>query len=127
MRACDLPPPPEHDEQAVVIEWWNLRCRRYKLPPFALFAIPNGGHRHPAVAGKLRAEGVRSGIPDLCLAAARSVWHGLYVEMKSLTGDAKPSQLEVGDFLRNQQYRFEVCRGATQAIKVIHEYLEGVP
>ena len=29
------------------------------------FAVPNGGHRRKATAGKLKAEGVKAGVPDL--------------------------------------------------------------
>ena len=41
-------------------------------PQLALiFAIPNGGKRHIGTARKLKAEGVRSGVPDIFLACPR--------------------------------------------------------
>ena len=32
-----------------------------------LYAIPNGGHRHKAMSAELKAEGVKPGVPNLCL------------------------------------------------------------
>jgi hypothetical protein len=51
-----------------------------------LFAIPNGGARHKAIAGKLRAEGVRAGVPDICLPVPRGEYHGLFIELKRPKG-----------------------------------------
>jgi hypothetical protein len=47
-----------------------------------LHAIPNGGHRHKATAARLKAAGVKAGVPDICLPVARGDWHGLYIELK---------------------------------------------
>ena len=46
-----------------------------------IFAIPNGGARHPAVAYKLKAEGVLRGVPDLYIPE----WK-LWIEMKRIKG-----------------------------------------
>ena len=48
----------EKTEQIAFCEWLTLKGYLY-------FAIPNGGHRHPAVAAKLKAEGATPGVPDL--------------------------------------------------------------
>lgn len=77
----------EHDLQAAVIAECDLRANqdpRWRL----LFAIPNGGQRSKATAGKLKAEGVKAGVPDLCLAVPRAetrahpAYHGLFLELK---------------------------------------------
>ena len=44
--------------------------------------MPNGGHRNKATAGKLKAEGVRAGVPDLMLLYPRHGYHGLVIELK---------------------------------------------
>lgn len=53
---------------------WHERC----VPREAadLIAIPNGGHRRKSVAGKLKAEGQRSGATDLIivLPGGRVAW-----------------------------------------------------
>ena len=36
-----------------------------------MFRIPNGGSRHPAEAARLKAQGVKAGVPDLCIPVAR--------------------------------------------------------
>jgi hypothetical protein len=33
------------------------------------FAVPNGGQRNKVVASKLKAEGVKAGVPDICIVA----------------------------------------------------------
>ncbi|MHC1792149.1 VRR-NUC domain-containing protein [Solidesulfovibrio sp.] len=114
----------EHDEQCIVI------ARAEVLAPSVpelrlLFAIPNGGHRHKAVAGKLQAEGVRKGVPDLCLPVSRGGFHGLYVELKAQRdGRVSDEQKEWIAALQAQGYRAEVCVGADAAWRVICEYLE---
>ena len=35
-----------------------------------LYAVPNGGYRNAREAARFKAEGVRSGVPDLCLAVS---------------------------------------------------------
>ena len=90
-----------------------------------LFAIPNGGHRHKAVAAKLKAEGVRPGVPDLCLPVARGLHHGLYIELKTLKPKRNPTTEQ--DWwlkeLANQGYATFCCRGHKAAISVIQDYL----
>jgi hypothetical protein len=75
----------EHDEQVALSRWVTLLQPRH--PELALLhAIPNGGHRHKAVAVRLKAEGVKRGVPDLCLPVPRGGHHGLYLEMKTRQG-----------------------------------------
>ena len=56
----------EHQEQVALFRWAEFAIARW--PELALmYAIPNGGHRHKAVAAGLKAEGVKRGVPDVCL------------------------------------------------------------
>lgn len=129
--------PSEHQEQAAVIKWWWLNCKRYGLPHFALFAIPNGGARDSITGARLKAEGVRPGVYDLMLAKDKSVRnenregygstiaisHGLFIEMK--VGDNKPSpaQVEFGEYLARANYSTAVCYSAAEAINALEIYL----
>lgn len=114
--------PSEHQEQVALFEWAALAVATH--PELRLLhAIPNGGARHPAVAAKLKAEGVKPGVPDVCLPVPRGRWHGLYVEMKSQSGRLRDSQREFGELLSIQGYRVVVCLSWDEARNQILEYL----
>lgn len=116
----------EHTEQCEVIEWWEMRARDEGIDPRVLFAIPNGGVRHIGEAVKLKAEGVRKGIPDLFLAHPVAPFHGLFIEMKkSRGGKVSDDQRECIQFLSNEGYACTVARGADDAISCIDTYLNG--
>ena len=89
-----------------------------------LYHIPNGGSRNKAEAADLKRQGVRSGVPDLCLASPRRVWHGLYIEMKRKGGKVSDNQNEWITNLRQQGYRVEVAYNCEQAIDILVEYLK---
>jgi hypothetical protein len=89
-----------------------------------MFAIPNGGQRHPAVAAKLKAEGVKAGVPDIFLAWPSGNYHGLFVEMK--VGKNKPSKLQeewiAGLFAAG--YACVVCYGFEAAKLAVCDYMK---
>jgi len=113
----------EHDEQVALITWCRYHVGRWPELDL-LFAIPNGGHRHPAVAGKMKAEGVRAGVPDLFLPVSRGLWNGLFLELKTATGRWTPEQREWICRLEGQGYRAEVCKGWEAAAAVIEDYMQ---
>ncbi len=112
----------EHDEQAALFKWATLHTGRY--PELALlFAIPNGGKRDPATAVRLQAEGVKPGVPDVCLPVARQGWHGLFIELKYGRNKPEPRQLEWLERLTEQGYLAIVCWGWQEAVEAVKEYL----
>lgn len=112
----------EHSEQVVVVN----RIRHF-YPEVLVFAIPNGGFREKKEAGRLKAEGVLSGIPDLLVATSRAGYHGLFIEMKRLTGGSVSAiQKERIAKLRQEGYKVEVCKGAEAAWEVVQNYLQSV-
>jgi hypothetical protein len=116
----------EHAEQAALFRWAEFA--RSRLPELAmLYAVPNGGHRHKATAARLKAEGVKRGVPDVCLPVARSGAHGLYIELKTERGKATPEQLGWIRALRRQGYAAEVCHGWESARSMIEHYLTAGP
>ena len=79
------PVPTESEEQQMLMRWASLASGAN--PELRLlYHVPNGGSRGKAEAGRFRAEGVKSGVPDLCLPVARGKWHGLYIELKRTKG-----------------------------------------
>jgi hypothetical protein len=120
-----------HDEQAAIFErarWYAGQHPELDL----LFAVPNGAklpftgkgkHRWSPEAQRLKKEGLRRGVPDMCLPVARLGYHGLFIELKY--GDNKPScdQAEYLDRLTEQGYLAVVCWGSNEAWNIICEYL----
>ena len=71
----------EADEQKAVLQWCVLMEGRWSELEY-LYHVPNGGSRNAKEAANLKAQGVRAGVPDLELPAARGVYTGLHIEMK---------------------------------------------
>jgi hypothetical protein len=113
----------EHEEQKALIEWADYQ--RFNGEPIGddLFAIPNGGARHPAVAAKLKAEGVRAGMPDLMLAIPVAQFHGLFIEMKAVGGSLQPNQRKRLERLQERGYKAVCCVGYDAAKAEIERYL----
>lgn len=113
------------------MQWVALDAQRH--PEIGLlFAIPNGGVRNIVVAKKLKAEGVKPGVPDLFLPVPRIArcGHracdraGLFVELKRTQhATISPEQERWHQALLNQSYAVRVCRGWEAARVVLIEYL----
>lgn len=114
----------ESQEQQLLFEWAALSAGRW--PELALmYHIPNGGSRSKSEAGRFRAEGVKAGVPDICLPVARGGYHGLYIELKRVKGGrVSTAQQEWIAALRDQGYCACVCKGWDDAAGVIKKYLE---
>ena len=116
--------PTEAEEQITVISW--AKAMEYKHPELALLHhCPNGGSRHRVEAARLKAQGVKAGVPDLFLPVARNGKHGLFIEMKRRRGGRiEPEQKKWIAALLGQGYEVYVCKGADAAIETIKRYLE---
>lgn len=112
----------EHEEQITLINWCELYKNKYPALNM-LFAIPNGGARHIAVAIKLKKEGVKRGVPDLFLAYPNKGKHGLFIEMKALKGKKTIEQSWWIEKLTDKEYEAKTCYGWIEAVKTICSYL----
>ena len=112
----------ESAEQSALFEWRDVTIRQ--IPELSmLFAIPNGGWRHPATAKRLKAEGVQPGVPDVFLPVGRGGYLGLWIEMKvprNVLSNAQSAWLEA---LRKQGHKVKVAYAWTEARDYIVEYL----
>lgn len=80
-----VPAPTEAEEQTELFAWAELL--RGRFPELRLlYHVPNGGSRNRIEAARLQAQGVKAGVPDLCLPVARGKYHGLYIELKRTRG-----------------------------------------
>lgn len=114
----------EHQHQVTVATWALLHERKY--PELALlYAIPNGGQRHAAVASKLKAEGVKPGVLDLNLPVARGGFLGLWIEMKAGTNTTTDHQDRWINGLAGQGHLVALCWTADWAIEILADYTKG--
>ena len=116
----------EHDEQVALFQWAKRFGR--KLPQLKnLYAVPNGGHRHKAVAVKMKAEGVMAGVPDICLAYPVGMIPGMYIEMKYGKNTPTDNQVEWLERLKEAGYYTCVCYSWEEAAQEICKYLRVDP
>ena len=115
--------PRESVEQQTLIKW--ARLARGKYPELdMLYHITNEGKRSVVTGARLKSEGLKPGVPDLCLAVARGGAHGLYIEMKRTKGGrVSPEQARWIEKLSREGYVAVVCRGWEQAREAILRYL----
>lgn len=97
----------EHKLQTSCIKWYDMQFSQFKP---LLFAIPNGGHRHKAVAGKMKAEGVRSGVADLLLLVPTEQHRGTFIEMKIDGGRQQDTQKLFQKSVEQVGYRYVVIK-----------------
>ena len=77
----------EAAHQTALFAWAALQLQRWPELRW-LHHIPNGGSRGDTAQGRqirgaqLKAQGVRTGVADLCLPVKRGAYSGLYIEMK---------------------------------------------
>lgn len=113
----------EGREQAALMNWLRVR---YQEAYGLTYHVPNGGRRDKVTGAKLKAQGVKAGVPDLVLAQARGGYFGLYIEFKATPPhDASVSkeQREWVRILLAQGYCAVVCKGMNEAIKEITSYM----
>lgn len=113
----------ESAEQQALFRWAAFAEGKY--PELALmFHIPNEGVRTKANGARLKAEGLRAGVPDIMLPVARGAYHGLFVELKA--GKNRPSNAQERwlTTLSGQGYMAVVCWGWESAKNMIINYLD---
>lgn len=159
----------EHSEQVAYFMWCNM-AEKYGIraamepacygskelaeklagtPVVALanaFAVPNGGSRGDSEksraieGGKLKAEGVKSGVPDVLLLQpmvrhqpdaasplSSDFWHGMALEFKRADGsfaDLSENQTEWLTRMHENGYWCRVAFGWKQAVLFTVEYLQ---
>lgn len=112
----------EATEQERVVRWaafYEKDCDKLAL----LFHVPNGGSRNQLEAANLKRQGVKAGVPDLCLPVPMGEKHGLYVEMKWKNNKTTEKQDWWLEKLKQQGYETAVCYSADEAMDTIAKYL----
>lgn len=114
----------EHKEAVALMKLVDMHSGRW--PELVrMFAVPNGGARSKATAGKLKAEGVRAGVPDYLLPLRRGQHVGLAIELKAKGGRLQPEQRDWLTHLQSQGWVAVTAYGAVEAWEFLRKYVEG--
>lgn len=85
--------------------------------------VPNGERRDPVTGGRLKAMGVRAGVPDLLLWIRGG--RALGIELKAGLGKISPEQMYWHARVSSLGHRVYVCRSVDEVEAVLR--IEGVP
>lgn len=118
-----FPPGSESNEQMSLFRWAAYNTGAYPDLQW-MYHIPNGGKRNITTAKRLKAEGVKPGVPDICLPVPKGSYHGLYIEMKAGKNKATKLQEEWLIALSNNGYSTAICYGWEEAVGVIKRYMD---
>lgn len=117
----------EHGAQAALFCWSHNNIQQYPQLKW-LFAVPNGFFGSAGQKGKMKAEGLKNGVPDIWLPVAKYMYRefthcGLVIELKVGKGKLSIEQSEWLSHLNSQGYCTHVCYGWENARDRIVEYL----
>lgn len=123
--AATLPVPTEEEEQTWLFEWAERQKNVY--PGLELmYHIANEGKRSQTGGRSLVRQGLKKGVPDICLPVARGGYHGMYIEMKRTKGGKLgDDQRQWLSALTQQGYYAVLCKGWEQAKDEIAAYMSG--
>lgn len=108
--------PSEHKIQAALVDYLYYAAR----PDIYYFAIPNQANRHIHNAVKMKAEGVRSGVADLCfmLPQGRVGW----LEMKKPGGSMSDTQRQFRDICKSLGHLWGLAKSVDEALELLTEW-----
>lgn len=113
----------EAQEQINLFQWIGWMGGRE--PRLALaFHVPNGEKRSKGVAGRLKAMGVRRGVPDILFPCPSRGFVGLALEMKAKGGSLSPEQKNWIAYLETAYWYTCVAYNWVEAAKALCWYLE---
>ena len=111
----------EHDVQCAICDYLDIRRICY-------WAVPNGGKRSKSEANRLKAEGVRPGVPDITI-VHDGQYYGLEVKRpKTLSpkGRLSKSQKEMIKRIEDNGGEVRVVYGVDDVIESFDEWGIGV-
>lgn len=115
----------EHEIQVAYFANVNDPSEQLRRPALALmFAVPNGGHRALAVAAKLKAEGVKRGVPDVWGPFPRGRYCGLVIEFKRPGETTTPEQADWLAALARVGWDAQLHTIATEAFRETCAYID---
>ncbi|WP_028164082.1 VRR-NUC domain-containing protein [Bradyrhizobium elkanii] len=107
--------PSEHQLQVRVLEILAYT----KRPEIFVFAIPNQSNRHIRNAVRMKAEGLRSGIADLCILFPRDEGSVAWLELKKRGGSLTDEQKGFRAICQRLGIRWAVAKSVEEALAVL--------
>lgn len=106
----------------------TLFCRYCDLKGIVCVHIPNGfpigGVNKFAYMNMMKAQGFKSGFPDLMVFAKNSKYNMLFLEFKrEKKGVVSQKQKDWIEWLNNNGYFAKVVKGNSEAVEVLEQYL----
>lgn len=87
--------------------------------------VPNGGARNKATAGRLKAHGVKAGVPDILIFSQppRGPWaRGVAIELKKAKGGTlSTSQKNWIEWLKEEGWIVKRCNGSGEVVDLCRE------
>lgn len=123
----------EHSQQVALFAQAALEIKNYPQLCW-MFAVPNGFFASPGQKAKMKAEGLKSGVPDVWLPIPSYGYNlaqeryyiaycGLVIEMKVGKNKTSEEQGEWLAYLSKAGYKCHICYGWKEAWQRIMEYL----
>ena len=112
-------------EHQIQVDWFNWLHYLSGLDQDVtdlIYAVPNGGARLPKEAIRLKAEGVKPGIPDVNIDIPSPRYHGMRIEFKKPGGKRSADQRRKHALLENEGYFVVTCDSVECAINALEEY-----
>ena len=87
-----------------------------------IFAVPNGGYRSKATAGRMKSEGLKAGVWDIFVPVQMGQHCGMWIEMKAAKNRLTPGQIAFRETV-GDAYKWKVCYSWHNAVEATCEYL----
>jgi hypothetical protein len=82
---------------------------------------PNGGWRKKATAARLKAQGVKPGVPDICILRPNGL--PIWIELKAFGGTLTLAQRDFMEWCIAAKHPFKVCRSVGEVEVFLKEFL----
>lgn len=118
--------PKERKEQITTVAW--LKKQQYNGRPILFHADMAAGKRSLALGAFLKLMGLSAGYPDLTIHEPNGRYHGLYIELKRVSGGVvSEHQRWWLTELNARGYYACVAKGHEEAIRICREYFGWTP
>lgn len=102
------------------MQWLKLQ---YRFLFDVTCAIPNQGRRSYKNASRMKAEGMKKGMPDVVIFYPSGFYHGMFIEFKSEKGKPSVDQIKMMETLTENDYYCCYCYSLEDGIREIRGYL----